>query len=461
VHLRDRAVLWPVLLSAVPMVVLGWLRLRLQLPMGDEPHYLVISQALRDYGSLDVQRVYDTGAYWQYYPRPIEPHVAPGPDGAPLPLHSIGGPVLWLLPFVLWGRAGVIAFMTVVSVLIVANTYWLARALDADRAVAAVVATAFGIGTPVLTYSGMSFVEPLGALGCVYALRLLQQRELGTGQLLVVSAALGALPWVHSRFLLFPPVLLAFLAVRVGVDRRRLACLLVPAVLLLAGLELYDVLVWGTPWPAPNQVSGGSVPFVADPLPGLLGTVLDQEAGVLPNFPVLALALPGLLLAAGRRHRRLNLQVAAVALPYLLIVCSFPAWAGAWSPPARFAAVVLPLLAGYVAVALQRAWGAAAVALTAALAGFGLLLTALAVLVDGGGFSAQGGRSPVWERLAALTHLDLVRFVPSSALGGQAVLFGVWSAAAVVFALAVWARWRVSPPGAAPGPRPAPAGTPE
>jgi hypothetical protein len=247
----------------------------------------------------------------------------------------------------------------------------------------------------------------------------------------------------------------------VGADRRRLACLLVPAALLLAGLELYDVLVWGTPWPAPNQVSGGSVPFVADPLPGLLGTVLDQEAGVLPNFPVLALALPGLLLAAGRRHRRLNLQVAAVALPYLLIVCSFPAWAGAWSPPARFAAVVLPLLAGYVAVAVQRAWGAAAIALTAALAGFGLLLTALAVLVDGGGFSAQGGRSPVWERLAALTHLDLVRFVPSSALGGQAVLFGVWSAAAVAFALAVWVRWRVSPPGAAPGPRPGPAGTPE
>jgi hypothetical protein len=443
------------------MVVLGWLRLRLQLPMGDEPHYLVISQALGRYGSLDVQRIYDTGAYWQYYPRPIEPHVAPGPDGAPLPLHSIGGPVLWLVPFLLWGRAGVIGFMVVVSLLIVANVYWLARALEADRAVAAVVATAFGIGTPVLTYSAMSFVEPLGALGCVYALRLLQQRELRTGQLLAVSAALGALPWVHSRFLLFPPVLLAFLALRVGADRRRAACLLVPAALLLAGLELYDVLVWGTPWPAPNQVSGGSVPFVADPLPALLGTVLDQEAGVLPNFPVLLLVLPGLMFAATRRYARLTVQVAALVLPYVLVVCSFPAWAGAWSPPARFAAVVLPLLAGHVAVGLQRVWGAAALALTAVLAGFGALLTGLAVLVDGGGFSAQGGRSPVWERLAALTHLDLVRFVPSSALDGQAVLFLVWSAAAVAFALAVRVRRRVIPPGAAPGPLPGPGGTPE
>src|SRR4051794_36862712 len=336
------------------MVVLGWLRYRLQLPMGDEPHYLAISQALGEYGSLDVQRIYDTGAYWQYYPRPIEPHVAPGPDGTPLPLHSIGGPVLWLVPFLLWGRAGVIAFMAVVSLLIVANVYWLARALDVDRVIAAVVATAFGIGTPVLTYSAVSVVEPLGALGCVYALRLLQQRELRTGQLVVVSAALGALPWVHSRSPVPPPVLLAFLALRVGADRRRLVALLVPAALLLAGLELYDVLVWGTPWPAPNQVSGGSVPFVAAPLPGLLGTALDQEAGVLPNFPVLVLALPGLLFAAGPRYARLTVPVAAVVLPYVLVVCSFPAWFGAWSPPARFAAVVLPLLAGHVALALQR-----------------------------------------------------------------------------------------------------------
>jgi hypothetical protein len=460
--LADRAVLWPVLLSAVPMIALGWARLRLQLPMGDEPHYLIISQALRDYGSLDVQRVYDTAGYWSFFPQWIQPHVAPGPDGSPLPLHSIGGPVLWLGPFLLWGRAGVVGFMTVVSLLIVANVYWLARALGVDRAVAVATATAVGIGTPVLTYSSMSFVEPLGALGCVYALRLLQQRELRTGDLLAVSAALGALPWVHSRFLLFPPVLLAFLVVRVGADRRRLLCLLLPAAVLLVGLELFDALVWGTLWPAPNQLSAGAVPFAADPLPGLLDTLLDQESGVLANFPVLVLVLPGVLLAATRRYAALNLQVAAVALPYLLVVCSFPAWFGAWSPPARFAAVVLPLLAGYVAVALQRMWGAAAVALTAVLAAFGALLTGLAVGVAGGGFSAQSGRSPTWAALDELLGVDLARFVPSSALPGQGVLFAVWGTAAVAFGIAVRVRCgrRVSPPDAAPAPLPVPAAGP-
>ena len=138
---------------AVPLVVLGVLRVVLQFPQGDEPHYLVISQALQLYGSLDVAQVYAHGDYSAYYPLPLEPHLSPGPDGRPLPLHSIGGPLLWFLPFALWGRAGVVGFMTVVSLAIVANVYWLARELDVRQRVAVGVAVAFGLGTPILMYA--------------------------------------------------------------------------------------------------------------------------------------------------------------------------------------------------------------------------------------------------------------------------------------------------------------------
>jgi hypothetical protein len=51
------------LLCAVPMLVLAWLRLRFHAPSGDEPHYLIISQAIEKYGSLDVQRIYDNRDY--------------------------------------------------------------------------------------------------------------------------------------------------------------------------------------------------------------------------------------------------------------------------------------------------------------------------------------------------------------------------------------------------------------
>src|SRR5690242_7126191 len=143
---------------AVPLVVLGALRVVLQIPQGDEPHYLVISQALQLYGSLDVAKVYEHADYLAYYPLPLDPHLSPGPDGQPLPLHSIGGPLLWFLPFAVWGRAGVAAFMGVVSLGIVANAYWLARELEVRQRVAVGVAVAFGLGTPVLMYASLSFV---------------------------------------------------------------------------------------------------------------------------------------------------------------------------------------------------------------------------------------------------------------------------------------------------------------
>lgn len=431
----------PVGLVALPMIVLGCLRYRLQMPLGDEPHYLVISQALRRYGSLDVQQVYDHRDYWSYYPRLLEPHVAPGPDGRPLPLHSIGGPLLWLVPFALWGRAGVIAFMTGVSLLIVVNVFRLNRELGVGRSVAVLVATAFGLGTPVLTYASMSFVEPIGALGCLYALRIALRDGPRRRDLLIVSTVLGALPWVHSRFLLFPAVFLTVLVLRELRARRagrraRLACALAPAVVLFAGLEAYDWLLWGTLDLAPNQVSGDAVPFRRDPGPALLGTVLDQEVGVIPNFPIFLFVLPGLLFA--RRFATMNVTVFAAVIPYTLVVCSFPAWDGAWSPPARFAAVVLPLLAGYVGLAVARVRSGWSAGVALVLAAAAAVLTVAAVWTPSGGFSAQGGRNPTLQMIEAHTHLTITGFLPSSPLAGQALLFASWSAGLLVFATAVW-----------------------
>ena len=428
------------LLCAVPMLLLAWARYRLHVPAGDEPHYLIISQALERYHSLDVQRVYDNHDYAAFFPGPIEPHTSPGPSGRPLPLHSIGGPVLWLVPFALWGRPGVLLFMVGVSLLIVANVHRLSRLVGANRGVAFAVGLAVGVGTPVLTYSSLSFVEPIGALVCVYALRLLHEERWRTRDLLLVSAGLGVLPWVHGRFLLFPPVFLALLLVRLRREdgwSRRWLWLLGPAAVLLLCLEAYHLGVWHTLAPAPNQTTAGAVPFRIDPLPALAGTVFDQEVGVVPNFPIFLLVLPGILFATARGQRSLHLHVAAAVVPYALVVCSFPFWAGAWSPPSRMMAVVLPLLAGYLVVAMQRAHGVVVSVVAGTAVTYSAVLTTLAVLTPDGGFSAQRGRSPALASLGALTDLDLTDYVPSAALEGQQTLFAAWTVGAVGLAVAV------------------------
>ena len=54
-------------LSALVMGTLAVLHDRYVLLAGDEPNYLIISQALQLYHSIDVQRVYDAANYHAFY----------------------------------------------------------------------------------------------------------------------------------------------------------------------------------------------------------------------------------------------------------------------------------------------------------------------------------------------------------------------------------------------------------
>src|SRR6266516_6457438 len=92
-------------------------------PSGDEPHYLVISQTLLKYQSLDVMLDYKNGDYRSFYPIHLDPHVTHNERGQLLPLHNIGAPLLWLLPYYFLGRLGAVWFITLVSLLIIFNIY--------------------------------------------------------------------------------------------------------------------------------------------------------------------------------------------------------------------------------------------------------------------------------------------------------------------------------------------------
>ena len=94
-------------------------------PSGDEPHYLIISQTLVNYHSLNVMQDYLNGDYHVFYPQNITPHVIAGASGRLLPIHGIGGPVLWVLPFALAGWLGAVLFMSALTLLIVWNIYLL------------------------------------------------------------------------------------------------------------------------------------------------------------------------------------------------------------------------------------------------------------------------------------------------------------------------------------------------
>src|ERR1051326_9015523 len=155
-------------------------------PSGDEPHYLLISETLIKYHSLDVLRAYEHKDYLSFYPRTMHSHLAVV-QGRIVSVHQPGGPILWLIPFLLFGRLGAIWFMAAVSVFIILNVYRFLLAMEILQPIAFKVSLALALASPLCIYAHMNFVEPIGALICIYVLRKFIENDVSLRVLLLSS----------------------------------------------------------------------------------------------------------------------------------------------------------------------------------------------------------------------------------------------------------------------------------
>ena len=431
------------LLSSLVFSVSAFISSQRDSPTGDEPHYLVISQTLLHYHSLDVTLDYTHRDYKAFYHGPLGgfQHTSRNKWGQLLPLHSIGAPLLWLAPFVLAGRAGTLFFMALVSVLVILNIYLLLVSLGIQRNYAFFTCIGVTLASPILVFSHHNFVEPIAALLCIYILRVLFQERLRTLDLLGSSLALGVFPWIHIRFALFEIVLCCFLFARIYQEYRLtkvrpyLAALLPMAVLFLS-FEAYNFFVWGSLSPIANQANSDEVPFDSILWRGLLGLFFDQEYGLLINFPIFLFLLSGIILACKKRFLRFNLLVLLLAVPYIVTIGSFHNWDGAVSPPARFLTVLVPPLTFYLALALQRAHSRVVNGLFLLFMGIALLFEGVAVSFPGGWINWEDGHNRPLLRIGQALQLPLTKDVPtfftngkpSFALPQQAVLIAGWLA---------------------------------
>ena len=111
------------------------------------------------------------------------------------------------------------------------------------------------------------------------------------------------------------------------------------------GILLYNKLLYRNPlkihtWQEVDPHQYGLLSY----LKGGLGLFWDAAFGLFGCAPVWLLLLPAVVLLVARRHRLL-LHLAALSLPYLVVVAPRIEWYGGWSPPFRYALIALPLLA--------------------------------------------------------------------------------------------------------------------
>ena len=335
------------------------------IPGGDEPHYLVITQSLLYDGDLRIENNHRRGDYRAYYGGDLAPDVIRrGRNREMYSIHAPGLPALVLPAFAIGGYRGVVVLLILIGSAACALAWWLAWRTTGSRSAAWFGWAAVTMSAPFLLESYTVYPDAPGAaivLTGFWALvraeseradRLVEDHPRSWVPWLWHGAALAALPWLHTRFVVLAATLGGLILLRLARSSnpftKATAFLAVPAAGAIAWLGFF-LVIYGTL--DPTAPYGGDVGSSFAFLPnGFGGLLFDQGFGLLATAPVLAVACLGFA-----RARRLAVEWLVVAVPYLLAVGTFPMWWAGSSGPARF---LVPLLLP-LAIPAAYAWAAA------------------------------------------------------------------------------------------------------
>jgi len=372
------------------------------LPVGDEPHYLIITQSLLQDHDIRIENNHRQGDYRAYFagelPKPDSRR--PGRNGEVYSIHAPGLPVLIAPAFAIGGYHGVVVFLILVAAAGSALAWRLAWRVTGRMDAAWFGWAAVTFSTSEIFHSFTVYPDGIGGVivltGIWGLLRAQQEAETESarvGPWWLHGAALAALPWIHTRFAVLAGGFGALILLRLSSTKnsaaKAVAFLLIPAISALCWIGFF-VAIYGTPDPAaPYANEEGAASLIPG---GLAGLFFDQRFGVLTYTPVLICALAGLIVMVRERAlRRLGLELLFVIVPYLLAVTHFAMWWGGTSAPGRFfvpilLAMVIPAAVGWTAMRHRatRVTMWAALAYTA--------FTACALIFVGGGRLAYNVR---------------------------------------------------------------------
>jgi hypothetical protein len=435
-------------------------------PGGDEPHYLIITQSLLEDHDIQILNNHEQHDYRAYLDLPdLRPDfLVRGLNGAVYSIHAPGLSLLVLPAFALAGYRGAEVFLILLAAAGSALAWRLAWRASSDPAAAWFGwAAVFGSAT-WLFQSFCIFPDGPGGLGVLVGVWLLvrlvmDERPPSAWTTALGGAVLAALPWLHSRFaLLAGPLGLAIvLAAFRGRPRRdglRLAAAfaVVPAVSALGWFAFFKI-IYGTFDPlAPYGgviAAGSSISQIPD---GTAGLLFDQQFGLLPLAPAVAVAAAGgWFLLKDRAWRQVSLWGLATVLVYVGSVTDYRMWWAGWSPPARFLGPLLPALTPAVAVGWRRARTRASRTLFAAALVIELATAAAIVTVQRGrlAYNLRDGYARWFGWLSSL--VDLSAGLPSFFRTSEARSFvnvGIWilAAGAAWLALRAFERRRPARP---------------
>jgi hypothetical protein len=328
-------------------------------PGGDEPHYLVITQSLLLDRDLAIENNHARGDYRAYYATALKPdYRVTGRNRTIYSIHPIGISVIVAPAFALAGYHGAVLLVALLSACAMTLQWQWLRRITGSSGAATVGWLVIATSASFVLHSFSIYPECAAALAVMIAVAWGWSKA-GPTPLAIQGAALGALPWLSTKYAPMSAVLLLLIAARTcSIRPTRVAHstwlgrltsgflpLAVPYGLSCVAWLAWFWWLWGTP--SPTAPYGTSHQMSLDSLKaGLPGLFADQEYGAVATAPALALAAIGWW-RLWKRDSEGRWLVAFTALPLLSLAAitgAFALWWGGSAPPGRELVAALPLL---------------------------------------------------------------------------------------------------------------------
>ncbi|MFH0788031.1 MAG: hypothetical protein V2B13_10525 [Pseudomonadota bacterium] len=323
---------------------------RIQMIVGDEPHYLQIMDSLRRYHTANLWQVvhdkkFDEGISY------VPPHRSgQSVPGTIYSVHHIGLPLLMILPYFLGKFNGLMFFFNLVMAFTLANIFLFCFEVTGRKTASASAALLMGFSCPIIFYFRCIYPEVVAALFLVYIFRMLRADSSSSLQMFFAGCSAAFLPWLHVKFVLISALFAGLALFRYYRSPRRVVVFLIPFIPSVFLMMRFFNAAYGG-W-LPNAQYGEAAPILSCFFfRGAPGQWLDRDHGILAFAPFYFIIIPGLI-RAFRQNRHDLILILFLILPSYAVVSSHWMWWGGPCPPGRFLLPFLPLLAPLVALGL-------------------------------------------------------------------------------------------------------------